>query len=160
MEKDIELMIKKQFSEKFKLSNITQRTPMEVFKIIQLCRKCDKIMVYMFRNKLNRIFFELYGELDYYDLLIFHKDDYYIYSTKLIENELIHLRRLLVDDKDCVICYNECNFKDPHCSKCGTMMCMTCAMKMKECPVCHNNKTYTNMPLTEYMMQYSKFVSV
>ena len=146
--------IQKIFGDKFVINNASSRSKDEMIKIIEMCNKCDKFLVYLIRNNKNSDFFDhcselanfMTGKVEKPKVIFFQGAGYYSYPENIITDykaALLNLRRRLCDDRyDCVVCERN-DFNDYFsCGTCGNIVCRDCMKKIQSCvcPICRGER--------------------
>lgn len=145
-------------------NDASNRNGEEIVKLTLLCRKNDKFLIYQKRNIHNEHAFKEIGEIlndtDINELFINH-GKYYIFckDNEISKNNLspiYYLKRQLINDMECCICYSYCgntdiygNCKATCCCKCNALYCIECLSKLLfkldtyKCAIC---RTIVNLP--------------
>jgi hypothetical protein len=140
--------------EKYIINNSSNRTMDEILKITQICQKCENIIAYIERNTKNEEYFkyiELYENLkgtkdiNKIKIIILNKENYvYFRNLKYDEKTTTRMiKKSLIDENECVICYEDNEISKITCEQCCLYFCNNCLQKMGNCkivcPICKND---------------------
>ena len=149
----------------YKIYNASNKTSIEMEKIVELCENIQHLIVFMKRNNHNKDYLKDYennsgvGEIQW---LFINKDNYmcrnkskdsYLNSQQNKENTkslILSIKKFINDDHECCVCFenfhaeDECKFNT--CENCSASCCLKCTYKFLDinrgkemlCPVCRN----------------------
>ena len=131
----------------FNINNSSNRNIDELLRIIALCHKIDKLLVFIERNEKNNDYFkitEITQNTKKINLIFLNKDDiyyYYIENKDKLNITIMSLKRKLYNETECVVCMEQCINKYYMCSRCGYQIHYICFEKCvkKCCSMCKSN---------------------
>lgn len=137
----------------YKVNNASNRTMMEILKITELCHNNDSIIVFIYKNDVNKEYFQMAEKIQRVkniNLIFLNKDNMYFYELDESNDFLIEFTKIvkLVQGKltnnntSCAVCKLQCKNKYLTCSECNMHIHKKCFANSNECSKCKNNKFY------------------
>jgi hypothetical protein len=150
----IETMLKNNFN-KCRIYNGSDKTINEIFKIAEICKNCNELMVYIERNEKNNEYFDfieyMESEKNKIDdlniqLMIINKDNYVYFRDRHYNYSQITrmINKSLIDEDNCVVCYENEDIGKIICDECCSNICVKCIKQMGNliCPICKTNNSH------------------
>ena len=155
---DLNINILRDNFKDYRWSDISDKTPDEIFCAIQLCWKIPNIALLIRKNENNKSIFGKFfmEELKNnkipveIDVLVLNRDNY-MYINKKSKHILYHLSKNLfsIDECLCIVCSIDCNESSIWtCSECTTNVCKDCVKNIVKtndsifkCPICKIDHT-------------------
>ncbi len=130
----------------YKITDASDRTPEQIIRICKICDKVNNVLVFIERNKKNESYFEFIETMESitagsFRYIILTDQSFYVHQRDDYTSYIMHLQRMLRNEIQCPVCFDEKINEYVFCNQCACACCTVCYKKMyvKLCPTCRND---------------------
>jgi hypothetical protein len=130
----------------YKITDASNRTPEQIIRICKICDTVSNLMIFIERNAKNEDYFEVIENVENvrigsFKYIILTEQSFFVNERDDYSSYILHLQRMLNNNTDCSICFEEKLKRYTYCNQCACACCMNCFDKLGEknkpiCPIC------------------------